>query len=174
MKRGLVLAASAFVLTACVGTPRASERVALIDPAMGAALTRPCSRPGPESAERFFVPSPSQITATETATMRLLRERAGDYAGSFVEAADEPTPFDWPVNPALYRRQYVGYYENGRPMIYGDFIPATARADLSKPVQMCDGGFRFFGVEYDLDSRSIRRIAFDGSLGGPVLAPIEP
>jgi len=172
VKRALLLAAIA--LTGCVSMPRASERMALIDPAMGAALTRPCSRPGPENAERFFVPTPSQITATETATMRLLGERAGEYAMSVGNAATEPTPFDWPNDPSLYTRQYVGYYENGRPMIYGDFIPAGFGADLTKPVKMCDGGFRFFGVEYDLESRSVRRIAFDGSLGGPLLSPIVP
>ncbi|MEL7683899.1 hypothetical protein AAG594_06125 [Citromicrobium bathyomarinum] len=174
MKRGATLAAFALALAACVGTPRASERVALIDPAMGAALTRPCSRPGPEKPEQFFVPSPSQITATETATMRLLRERTGDYAASLGNAGDEPTPFDWPADPALYHRQYVGYYQDGRAMIYGNYFPAGFDADLTQPTSLCDGGFRFFGVEYDLASRSVRRIAFDGSLGGPFLAPIEP
>ena len=131
MKRGLALAAFALALAACVGTPRASERVALIDPAMGAALTRPCSRPGPDNAERFFVPSPGQITATEAATMRLLRERAGDYAPVLGNAGDEATPFDWPDDPSLYHRQYVGYHQDGRAMIYGNYLPAGFDANLT-------------------------------------------
>jgi hypothetical protein len=107
--------------------------------------------------------------------MRLLRNRADEYARLLpVSDGIEPSPFDWPNDPSLYARQYIGYYEDGRRMIYGNYYPAQFRSDPGEPLVLCDGGYTLFGVEYDLDSRTVRRIAFDGSMGGPVLPPIEP
>lgn len=172
MKTPLSLAALA-LLAGCATTP--VERVTLIDPSLGERATTTCSRAGPENPERFFSPSAREVTAIESAAMRLLRENRAEYdalIGS--DAANGPTPFDWPEDPSLYNRHYVGYYEDGRRMIYGSYFPGPMHADASAPVVICDGGFRFFGVEYDLDAGAVRRIAFDGTRGGVILPPIEP
>jgi hypothetical protein len=161
------------MLAACTTTTRYTERVKLIDPSAGERATQTCSRAGPENPSRFFSPSPREVTAIETAAMRLLRERADDYA-DLIGERDIVDPFDWPGDPSLYQRHYIGYYEDGRRMIYGSYFPAGDSPFPDEPLVICDGGYQFFGVEYDLDAQSVRRIAFDGSRGGPVLPPIEP
>ena len=171
-----VFACAAIALLAGCATPYAvQERVTLLDPALGTAATQTCSRPGPENPERLFTPTPREVTAIESAAMRLLRDRADEYAASIGSAQPgTATPFDWPHDPSLYKRQYVGYYEDGRRMIYGNFYPASIDYDEREPFTICDGGWHFFGVEYDVEDAAVRRIAFDGSLGGPHLQPIEP
>ena len=164
------------LLAGCATTADYGERVTLIDPSRGERATTTCSRPGPENPTGYFTPSAREVTAIESAAMRLLRENAADYAEVIGPAgADAPTPFDWPEDPSLYDRQYVGYYEDGRRMIYGSYFPADVRADGSEPLLViCDGGFRLFGVEFDVDANKVRRLAFDGTRGGPILPPIEP
>ena len=122
-----LLAFGALALLAGCTTPRAAqERLALLDPALGTAATQTCSRPGPENPQRFFRPTAREVTAIESGAMRLLRDRAGDYASSISDAPPgTATPFDWPEAPSLYERQYIGYYEDGRRMIYGNFFPAS-------------------------------------------------
>ncbi len=165
------------LLTGCATGPGVTERVTLIDPSVGERATTTCSRAGPENPTDYFTPSAREVTAIESAAMRLLRDNRTEYEALLTPDAlgsdQGATPFDWPYNPSLYDRQYVGYHENGRRMIYGSYFPAGIGPRPDEPVVLCDGGFRFFGVEYDLDSRSVRRIAFDGSRGGPVLPPIE-
>lgn len=171
-----LLACATFALLAGCTTPYAvQERVALLDPALGAAATQTCSRPGPENPARFFRPDPREVTAIESAAMRVLRDHADEYAASIDRAqSGTATPFDWPYDPSLYKRQYIGYYEDGRRMIYGNYYPAASGFEESEPFSICDGGWHFFGVEYDVEAMEVRRIAFDGSRGGPLLAPIEP
>ena len=170
-----LLAASCTSPSSNQPAPATQERVTLLDPALGTAATQACSRPGPENPERFFTPSRREVTAIEGATMRALSDHSEEYAQSIGgEQAGMATPFDWPHAPSLYKRQYIGYYENGRRMIYGNFFPASEDFDARKPILICDGGWRLFGVEYDVGAMAVRRIAFDGSLGGPHLSPIEP
>jgi len=166
------------LLAACASGPNEGERVSLFDPSLGTVATTTCSRPGPENPSQFFTPSPREVTAIESAAMRLLRDNRAEYEALLSQdptgSENRPTPFDWPEDPSLYHRQYVGYYEDGRRMIYGSYFPASARPDAKEPVVLCDGGFRFFGVEFDVEADKVTRLAFDGTRGGPVLPPIEP
>lgn len=175
MMRLAITIAFGTTIAGCATYPSPVERVTLIDPALGERATTTCSRAGPENPTRFFTPTPREVTAIESAAMRLLRSRADEYRALLPDSNGvEPGPFDWPNEPALYARQYIGYYENGRRMIYGNYYPAQFRSDPGEPLVLCDGGYTLFGVEYDVESRSVRRIAFDGSLRGPLLPPIEP
>ena len=164
--------ASLALLAGCVTIGSTTERVTLIDPAQGERATTTCSRAGPENPSRFFTPSAREVTAIESAAMRLLRENRADYEALLAQAAmgsdDSATPFDWPDDPSLYDRQYIGYYEDGRRMIYGSYFPAGFRLEPGEPVVLCDGGFRFFGA-----ANEVRRLAFDGTRGGPIFPPIE-
>lgn len=173
--KSLAAIALAPVLAGCATPYAVQERVTLIDPSFGERATTTCSRAGPENPTRFFTPEAHEVTAIESAAMRLLRDRREEYAALVEPAlANNADPFAWPDDPSLYSRQYIGYYEDGRRMIYGSYFPASSGPVPSEPKVLCDGGFSFFEVEYDLDARAIRRIAFDGSRGGPVLPPIEP
>ena len=168
----------AIALAGCTTTGGYTERVTLIDPAQGERATTTCSRAGPEDPSDYFTPSAREVTAIESAAMRLLRDNRAEYEALLSQdptgSENRPTPFDWPEDPSLYHRQYVGYYEDGRRMIYGSYFPASARPDAKEPVVLCDGGFRFFGVEFDVEADKVTRLAFDGTRGGPVLPPIEP
>ena len=172
MKTAVLLSALPILLfgAGCTANP-AIENVRIVPATNGSALLRACSRAAPENASGFFAPSPAQITAVETATARTLRAAAADYTSY----QDDTDAFAWPDDPSLYRRRYVGYVVDGRRMIYGDFKPASFGLSADEELMtLCDGGPQFFGVEYDLARDSVRRIAFDGSLGGPFLPTIEP
>jgi hypothetical protein len=79
-----------------------------------------------------------------------------------------------------YFRQYAGFVVGGRPIIYVNgihrsYIESTIRAQKEvlfhiagsdwqhEPIVVCDGGAAFFGVEYDVDSRTFRNLAFNGN-----------
>ena len=168
---------SGIALAGCATTGDYAERVTLIDPALGERATTTCSRSGPENPTQFFTPSAREVTAIESAAMRLLRDNRAEYEALLSQASTSGeggvTPFDWPEDPSLYDRQYIGYYEDGRRMIYGSYFPTGFRLEPGEPVVLCDGGFRFFGVEFDLEANKVRRLAFDGTRGGPVFPPIE-
>ena len=168
-----VTIAAALLATACATTAQ-SENVVLVSAADGARLVETCSRPGPDRVDSFFEVSPREVTAIESATMRLLREKAAEYRDQQGGQA-KFAPFDWPDNPASYTRAYVGYIVDGERMVYGDFRPAsTLSTKGDRWATLCDGGSKFFGVEYSLDRMKVKRIAFDGSLGGLMFPAIEP
>ena len=172
MKLPIAIAAG-LLATACATTVQ-SENVVLVPAADGAQLIETCSRPGPEGVDSFFEVSPREVTAVESAIMRLLREKAEEYRElQGVQAIF--APFEWPDNPASYTRAYVGYIVDGERMVYGDFRPAsTLSTKGDRWATLCDGGSKFFGVEYSLDQMKVKRIAFDGSRGGLMFPAIEP
>jgi len=72
-----------------------------------------------------------------------------------------------------WRRQYVGIVRGGARFIYGNFFPTDTGDDFQRgwwpkqKVLACDGGPRFFGVEFEVSTRRITRIDFNGTVGGP-------
>lgn len=175
MKR-LAAIATLALASACTASS-ARENVVLVAPSEGAQLIRQCSRSAPDTADAFFTPSPREITAIETAAMSALLAARDDHA-EFRRNMEERgivTPFDWPDDPSAYQRQYVGYVADGRRMIYGNYLPASGSdGNSAEPLIVCDGGPVFFGVEFDLETGNVMRIAFNGGLGGPMLGSIEP
>ena len=163
--------AAPLALLAACATPNSlgSENVVLIEPAQGAALLAQCSRPGPTSSGSFFTPAPSDITALEGDLAALLLEERASY----LREGDPAGAFGWPLDPSGYVRQYVGYESGGRRMIYGNFLPGDSASGPARPAVVCDGGPRFFGVEYDIAAQQVVRVAFNGGLGGPFYEPID-
>ncbi|MEE4200217.1 hypothetical protein [Erythrobacter sp.] len=168
----MIILPAAIALAGCASLGSTREAVTLIAPADGPRLLAQCSRPGPEGATDFFTLAPAEVTAIETATMAALRG-AQERLGGQVEGV-RPSPFDWPGDPSLYDRQYVGYSIGERRFAYGNFLPSSGENSAGEPVIVCDGGPAFFGAEYDLTGNRLVRIAFNGGLGGPFLDPIEP
>ena len=157
--------------TACVTTAPPRETATLMAPQRGTELLAQCSRPAPQAATEFFMPTAQEITAVETATATALRRAAEGYSG---HAENDRLAFAWPDDPALYNRQYVGYREQGRRKIYGNFVPDRFGPSSTRPTVICDGGPALFGVEYDIASGTVTRIAFNGGLAGPNFPVIEP
>ena len=147
---------------ACATAPAQVERVVLLDPARGSELLRTCSRQSPVGASTYFTPSAPEITALETSLARILT----------LETADIGPAADFAVDPASYRREYVGYTVNGERMIYGNFVPVGAARD-AVPTIVCDGGPAFFGVEYAIDAQAVKTVRFDGGFGGGTVQDIE-
>ena len=173
MKKHWLVICSATALAGCATTAD-REMVTLVAPADGGELMKQCSRYSPEGASNFFEPTPREITGIESAAMRTLRDARAKKGAVLSQAGVSPSPFDWPDDPSLYQRQYIGYVANGRRMIYGNYFPGGGATTPREPLTVCDGGPSFFGVEYDIDADKVVRIAFNGGRGGPFLEPIEP
>lgn len=75
-------------------------------------------------------------------------------------------PDDVDRNPAPFFRQYGGLLIGGRKIIYVNAFRAHAwgLSDWrSKAFDICDGGSNFFGVEYDVETKTFRPFAFNGT-----------
>jgi hypothetical protein len=71
--------------------------------------------------------------------------------------------------PHRWFRQYIGIIRGEQRTIYGNFFPrdiTPPHLDVAlyasrHPVDVCDGGSAFFGVEFDLSSGRYFHIAFN-------------
>ena len=131
----------------------------LVDSA--ASVLRQCTRQAPRGIVEFWQPTDSLVRALEGPLLALLgqvlpRARVGDH----------PTRA---LGPREYYRQYVGIIRHGRPLIYVNAFPkpdslseSIAGKDYWRtiPVDVCDGGAFFFGVVYDVGTRTFESIDF--------------
>lgn len=173
--RVAVLSVLAWAIAACAATERPAApslpaNVYRLAPEEAAQLFQQCSREAPELAGQTFEPDAADIARLEAALAAVLTSNAGTpgIAPALRFASD----------PASYARQYAGYTADGRSMIYGNLVPARDFIDKAvlarQAMTVCDGGATFFGVEYDVERQAVVRVAFNGSLGGPMVAPIRP
>ena len=118
----------------------------------GTELLHQCSRKSPPPAEGTWSPTLSDVQKFEALLPSMLIERGArlDAEGVLGQSA----------------RQYAGIIRDGRRYLYGSFFPAdTVRAApewRTKALKICDGGPRVFGIEIDIESRTISHIAFNG------------
>jgi len=115
-------------------------------------LLAPCSRLGPQSVDGYWTPSTQEVTEPESLLESFLRT---DPTGKSVLPLDQ------------YHRQYIGFMRGGKRFIYGNFYPAptqiTSRYDEStQPVLVCDGGRRFWGIVFSVESKTFVDLAFNG------------
>jgi len=122
-------------------------------------LLHQCSRAGPkiDTIQGFWTPEFSDIEKLElilptylkkqTATMRYYLEK-----GPLIDGSG-------------YTRYYIGILYPDKRIIYVDF----RRADISEKnlysgihSVVCDGGSFFFGIEFDVNSRSFSNLRFNG------------
>lgn len=123
----------------------------ILPPSMATELLTQCSREAPSASEGTWLPSRADIEALEAALSVTLTSIQYEDSSRF---------------PTGWRRQYVGILEDGERVIYGNFFPISTSGlphDPHKPVVVCDGGPKYFGVEYDVKARHIMHIAFNGS-----------
>lgn len=146
----------------------------------GPALLRQCSRASPEGGEPFWQPEAAQIIDVENALIRFLAEHRGAHAQYIADereryGVDAHIAFDFGRNPQGWMRQYIGYTQGGQRMIYGNFLPMhdEAQMRLGQPNVVCDGGPQFFGVEFDIRTQQVVRVAFNGGFGGPFIDALE-
>ena len=71
-------------------------------------------------------------------------------------------------DPSVFVRQYVGVIQNGKRVVYinGADSDVSESDDLSwkhRPLYVCDGGDRYWGVVYDPESRAFSQMEFNNS-----------
>ena len=123
-----------------------------------------CGRSSAPALTGYWRPDPEIIRDLEAAlapALQLALERA----------IDKPAR-----RPAIgeYYRQYVGIRAGGRRAVYingfhKNHVESTLRVQSQVPswwlthaVNVCDGGWSYFGAEYDPSTRKVRNITFNG------------
>ena len=121
-----------------------------------------CSRSVPPAGEASWSPADADIRALEAALPAALT-RLSDAERSELTNV-----------PVGWFRQYVGIVRGGRRFIYGNFMPASEQAQMAdrhddswqtRALIVCDGGPRFFGVEFDVDAGAFTHVDTNGFLG---------
>lgn len=111
-----------------------------------------CSRFVPVRDEGSWRPSRADIETLEAELPEAIRNsrEASAFAGR--------TP------PQGWRRQYVGFFRDGRRYVYGNFFLKLGDEGRwrEEPMLVCDGGAAYFGVEYDAQARRIVQLEFNG------------
>lgn len=130
-------------------------RAVAFEPRNGSTLIAKCSRPGPGGVKAFWRVSEAEMSEVEA---RLLE---------FVDQRRKVSEFHSPLGLNQSLRRYLGLKLNsGERVIYVDVAPAH-RPDSQFPpetfgISLCDGGPSYWGVEYLPESRTFRRLYFDG------------
>lgn len=153
MRSMLPALAACALVTGCA--PPATWRdldISILSPNVGARALHVCSRDPPAPANGFWRPNLEDIAALEAMLPDAVA--ADPYAGSVL--TNRP--------PKGWRRQYIGLERDGRRTIYGNFFPRYAQAGdwRRRPFDLCDGGPKYFGVEYDPATRRIIDLEFNG------------
>jgi hypothetical protein len=111
----------------------------------------------PEKGDATWQPTDADLDALEAALPEALA------------AAPEARGEKFEGLLANWSRQYIGIVRDGRPLIYGNYLPKEMVADIpqwrSMAVGVCDGGPQFFGVEFDPATKQITGLWFNGSIG---------
>ena len=123
----------------------------IFDAPAASALLKQCSREAPASVTGFWLPGQTQVSKFERALMRK------DVQAMMTQRN---------VPQKSYDRQYTGLIINKKKLIYGNFFPSSAAAEmagLNTPVVACDGGAQFWGATYDPQADKIVSVEANGS-----------
>jgi hypothetical protein len=126
----------------------------------GFKAARPCSRRAPDRILDVWTPDRDVIARFE-------RELAPLVQGA-LERSPMPGKPTW--SSGSYYRQYVGLVIDDRRIVYANaFVPLPTPGRPSgapdswerQLLYACDGGDRFFGAEFDVESGRVRYLAFN-------------
>jgi hypothetical protein len=120
-------------------------------------LFKQCSRPAPQPEEILGTPSSDEVSEMETKLYRHISE--------IYEAGKVGTPIRPPF--VTYARQYVKFRVGDKQFIYGNFFPVSLAKEVRRKgyaVGVCDGGPVFWGAVYDLQSKQIEQLEFNGPM----------
>jgi hypothetical protein len=110
------------------------------------ALLTQCSRAAPEKVTAQWTPTSAQISILEA------------LLPAFKRTLKQP---DAPLE--MFYRQYAGFIAGGRKIIYVNFFPKETDPQWrSQAVVVCDGGDRFWGVEFEVVRSRFVKAAFNG------------
>ena len=137
----------------------------ILPPSLGKKLLDQCSRPVPTMIIEFWQPSEKEIDVLEVSLAKYLEQREKD--GKSIPPK------------GLYHRQYVGFVSqvgsvhNSERFIYGNFYPdakeilsdwrdGRPRDEAKGPMDICDGGPAFWGIVYQVSTKTFEAPEFNG------------
>lgn len=124
-----------------------SDAVAL-DLTEGAVLLHQCSRSTPEGNSAFWVVSEKELLSVEA---QLQKEFTKVTKGRLQSLS-------------LYQRQYIGITVGGKKQIYINAFSREKGDDWKTKARIvCDGGEGFWGIVYDLKSKTFLDFQANGS-----------
>jgi hypothetical protein len=141
-------------------TPFVPEWGAVLPAIEGFKVAHPCSRRWPDKIMDVWIPDRDVIA-------RFDRELAPLVQGA-LERSPMPRKLTW--SSGSYYRQYVGLVIDNRRIVYANaFLPLVTPHRPSgvsdtwqtQIVNACDGGERFFGAEFDVESGRVKYLAFN-------------
>ena len=149
----------------CSKSPEQPEGVEIVADSDVQQMLNQCSRDAPEKGESTWQPAASDVREFEAKLAVQLPHQLKKLNWLSRGEEDQLDKF-----PDGFWREYVGIVRDGRRYIYGNFGPVfdsdlTAGAAMEGPTDICDGGPRFFGAEYEIDSEIITHWGFNGPLG---------
>lgn len=129
-------------------TPRSVILFAVMD------MFPQCSRGTPDGIDGHWVPTPAQI-------IQLEKDLPKTFHNPYPSAKST-------ISPRGDYHQYIGFTRKGRKIIYvNGFSPEIQKEFVdhwkTRPVNVCDGGWMLWGVEYDLANRSFSHFDTNGS-----------
>jgi len=143
-------------------TPFVAAWSAVLPESEGYKVARPCSRRAPERITDVWRPDSALIARFERELAPLL------------QGALERGPFSRPPawSSGNYYRQHVGIVVEGRKIVYANgFVPSgqggVPGSWQTQLVDACDGGARYFGAEFDVESGRVQNLAFNSEAMQP-------
>lgn len=150
--------ALAFSLTACAQaapdpapvSPFSTATRTVLEGEAAMALTHQCSRVAPGPVSETWAPTEEDLNALEAGLAPVLE--------THLRAAGAN------ASPTDYYRQYAGFVIGGRRIIYLNGVLSPPPTWTHEAVQICDGDWITFGVEYDTRAGAFTQFAFNGSV----------
>ena len=139
-----------FVAFMCADAESLPPRVAILPESQGPTLMRQCSRSAPSDVSGFWIPSVGEVMALERRLPEFLRKTQPE-----IKLPD-------------YYRQYIGVISHGRKIIYlnaftGGGLQVNPDRDWKTTgIRVCDGGYGFWGVEFDPADNSFHHFETNG------------
>jgi hypothetical protein len=148
----LIVLVAILAYRASATEPVSRDRIAILPAAAGPALLSQCSRETISQPDSFWVPTGSDVASIESALPAFL-SRPG------VRSPRAPL--------SAYYRQYVGVVAHGKRLVYVSFFDGSSMKDSDtrwrkEAVNVCDGGDHYWGIVFDVDSRSFEPPRFNG------------
>jgi hypothetical protein len=136
----LILPTSAFAQT---DTVPASVRI--LTGTAAEALLDPCTRRAPVYVDSLWLPDSATVWMLLSGLPARLRDAKPD------EVREYPGPL------GMYDAAVTGFYRRGATWLYAAFADTSARRPTGEPAfGWCDGGWRFFGVQYDVAAGALQ------------------
>lgn len=128
-------------------------------------LIRQCSRKS-YFADAFWILDPELVPILE-ARLR-----------TYITSHPSHDPYFSPLPLSKYHRQYIGFTAHDLRYIYGNFYPANDFPGFPNPddlpVNVCDGGERYWGILFSAVSLNVLSVDVSGALRAPPTSTAIP